>query len=82
LNYDTSSRRSKDDEMFVKAITKHADPNQKTYIFNHNDKCAKDFPHENEMFYGKTKLVIYKMSDPKLIGQAFEAIWEACSSYT
>ena len=37
---------------------------------------------ENEGYYKGSKTVIYKMSQNREVSQAFEAIWEACQTFT
>jgi len=47
------------------SLNKNADPNQILYIFNHYEEKGSSISVENELFYKKTRAVIYKMSDPR-----------------
>ena len=79
-NADTKTRRKPDDEAFLAALNKNAEANQNLFIFNHNDEGGSSKSVENEMFYKRSRVIIYKMSDPRQVGSSFDLIWEACQS--
>lgn len=78
--YDTYTGRSKDDEIFMKALNNTSDLNQNLYIFNHAEKKVFKFPQENSRFYDRIKTIVYNMNDNKLVGQALEQMWAICQN--
>jgi hypothetical protein len=59
------SRRKPDDEIFLASLNKNAEPGQKYYIFNPNEEMGGSNVSENEILYKNSKILIYKMTEPK-----------------
>ena len=73
--------RKPDDELYLASMNKNADQFQKLFIFNHSEEAGSSSTMENIHFYPKTQVMLYKMNDPKQIGQAFESMWESCQNF-
>ena len=81
LSIDSSSSRSKDDETFIRGLNQSSDLNQHLHIFNPiSKKAGRSFQIENPVFYDRTKQMMYGLSDIKVVGQAFEQIWNVYQS--